>query len=61
MHDGRAHGLLRPRSARLGNGARRGGRLLAQYWSEGDTALALVGPATQTRMRQILPLLRGHG
>ncbi|WP_155521915.1 hypothetical protein [Xanthomonas translucens] len=55
MHDGRAHGLLRPRSARLG------GRPLAQYWSEGDTALALVGPATQTRMRQILPLLRGQG
>ncbi|UYB52127.1 anti-sigma factor [Xanthomonas sp. AM6] len=52
---------LRPGSARLRDGERRDGRLLAQYWSEGGTAFALVGPATQTRMRQIAPLLRGEG
>lgn len=52
---------LRPGSSRLHEGERRDGRLLAQYWSEGGTAFALVGPATQTRMRQIAPLLRGQG
>lgn len=50
---------LRPRTPRNGTGERRDGRLLAQYWAEGDTAFALVGPATQARMREIAPLLRG--
>lgn len=60
--DGARIGLyLRPGNARIGTGERRDGRLLAQYWSEGDTAFALVGPATQTRMRQIAPLLREQG
>lgn len=52
---------LRPRSERFSQGERRDGRLLAQYWAEGDTAFALVGPATQARMRQLAPLLRGSG
>ncbi|MCW4456574.1 hypothetical protein OK348_17490 [Flavobacterium sp. MXW15] len=52
---------LRPRSQRMVPGERRDGRLLAQYWSEGDTSFALVGPATQARMRQLAPLLRGAG
>ncbi|MGV8959905.1 MAG: anti-sigma factor family protein [Stenotrophomonas sp.] len=52
---------LRPRSDRFSQGERRDGRLLAQYWAEGNTAFALVGPATQTRMRQLRPLLRGAG
>lgn len=52
---------LRPRSERFSPGERRDGRLLAQYWAEGNTAFALVGPATQARMRQLGPLLRGAG
>lgn len=50
---------LRPRTPRNTTGERRDGRLLAQYRAEGDTAFALVGPATQARMREIAPLLRG--
>ncbi|RBF12692.1 anti-sigma factor, partial [Xanthomonas oryzae pv. oryzae] len=52
---------LRPRSGPMPTGERRDGRLLAQYWAEGDTAFALIGPATQTRMRTIAPLLRNQG
>lgn len=52
---------LRPRSDRFTQGERRDGRLLAQYWAEGNTAFALVGPATQARMRQLGPLLRAAG
>ncbi len=60
--DGARIGLnLRPRSGPMPSGERRDGRLLAQYWAEGDTAFALVGPATQTRMRMIAPLLRSQG
>jgi anti-sigma factor RsiW len=50
---------LRPRTPRLVPGERRDGSLLAQYWADGDTAFALVGPAAATRMRLIAPLLRG--
>lgn len=50
---------LRPRTPRNTTGERRDGRLLAQYRAEGDTAFALFGPATQARMRDIAPLLRG--
>lgn len=50
---------LRPRTPRLVPGERRDGRLLAQYWAEGDTAFALVGPAADARMRRVAPLLRG--
>ena len=50
---------MRPRPARLVPGERRDGRLLAQYWAEGDTAFALVGPAAYTRMRLVAPLLKG--
>ncbi|MCC8559533.1 anti-sigma factor family protein [Xanthomonas vesicatoria] len=60
--DGARIGLyLRPRSGPMPTGERRDGRLLAQYWANGDTAFALVGPATQTRMRTITPLLRNQG
>lgn len=61
--DGGRIGLyLRPRTPRLARpGERRDGRLLAQYWAEGRTAFALVGPATQTRLRALPPLLRGTG
>lgn len=60
--DGARIGLyLRPRSERFKQGERRDGRLLAQYWAEGDTAFALVGPATQARMRLLAPLLHGAG
>lgn len=60
--DGARIGLyLRPRTARLTKGERQDGRLLAQYWAEGDTAFALVAPATQARVREIAPLLRGPG
>ncbi|MCC4621292.1 anti-sigma factor [Xanthomonas cassavae CFBP 4642] len=60
--DGARIGLyLRPRSGPMPTGERRDGRLLAQYWAEGQTAFALVGPATQTRMRTIAPLLRAPG
>lgn len=60
--DGARIGLyLRPRSGPMPTGERRDGRLLAQYWAEGETAFALVGPATQTRMRMIAPLLRSQG
>ncbi|MGB3391844.1 MAG: anti-sigma factor, partial [Stenotrophomonas sp.] len=52
---------LRPRNARIGQGERRDGRLLAQYWSEGSASFALVGPATQANMRRLPPLLRGAG
>lgn len=51
---------LRPRTARLSQpGERRDGRLLAQYWVEGGTAFALVGPATESALRRLAPLLRG--
>ena len=50
---------LRPRTPRLEPGERRDGRLLASYWAEGDTAFALVGPASDARMRTVAPLLRG--
>ncbi|MBB4594163.1 MULTISPECIES: anti-sigma factor family protein [Xanthomonas] len=60
--DGARIGLyLRPRSGPMPTGERRDGGLLAQYWAEGDTAFALVGPATQTRLRTIAPLLRPQG
>jgi len=61
--DGGRIGLyLRPRTPRLAApGERRDGRLLAQYWAEGRTAFALVGPATQVRLRALAPLLRGAG
>lgn len=60
--DGARIGLyLRPRNARIGQGERRDGRLLAQYWSEGTASFALVGPATQANMRRLAPLLRGAG
>lgn len=60
--DGARIGLyLRPRTARLTQGERRDGRLLAQYWAEGDTAFAVVAPATQTQALRIAPLLRGSG
>ncbi len=51
---------LRPRTPRFtAPGERRDGRLLAQYWVEGGTAFALVGPATAAGLRQLAPLLRG--
>ena len=54
---------LRPQVARIGRGVgqRRDGRLLAQYWVEGRTAFALVGPATETGLRRLVPLLRAQG
>lgn len=52
---------LRPRTARLTKGERMDGRLLAQYWAEGDTAFAVVAPATHARVRAIAPLLGGPG
>ena len=58
--DARIALYLRPRTARLAQpGERRDGRLLAQYWVEGRTALALVGPATEAALRRLAPLLRG--
>uniref|UniRef100_UPI002147277D anti-sigma factor n=1 Tax=Tahibacter caeni TaxID=1453545 RepID=UPI002147277D len=52
---------LRPRTRQTLAGERRDGRLLAHYWAEGDTAFALVGPATQTPLYKIAPLLQGAG
>ena len=58
--DARIALYLRPRTARLAQpGERRDGRLLAQYWVEGGTAFALVGPATEAALRRLAPLLRG--
>ena len=58
--DARIALYLRPRTARLAQpGERRDGRLLAQYWAEGSTAFALVGPATDAALRRLAPLLRG--
>ncbi|QNN45456.1 anti-sigma factor [Thermomonas brevis] len=58
--DARIALYLRPRTARLAQpGERRDGRLLAQYWVEGSTAFALVGPATDAALRRLAPLLRG--
>ncbi|KAB7769135.1 anti-sigma factor family protein [Xanthomonas maliensis] len=61
--DGARIGLyLRPRNGPMPTGERRDGGLLAHYWTKGDTAYALVGPATQARMRSLAPLLsRGQG
>lgn len=51
---------LRPRTPRFtAPGERRDGRLLAQYWAEGATAFALVGPATEAGLHRLAPLLRG--
>lgn len=53
---------LRPRTPRLTQpGERRDGRLLAQYWVEGGTAFALVGPATEAGLRRLVPMLRTTG
>lgn len=53
---------LRPRSGRMpAAGERRDGRLLAQYWAEGATAFALVGPATEAALHRLAPLLRAAG
>lgn len=58
--DGARVGLyLRPRTARLTQGERQEGRLVARYWTEGDTAFAVVAPATQAGARAIPQLLRG--
>ncbi|KGM56387.1 hypothetical protein N799_04620 [Lysobacter arseniciresistens ZS79] len=51
---------LRPRTARMRDGARRDGELVARYWAEGDTAVAVVGTHLDQRARKVAPLLRGE-
>jgi len=60
---GRRIGLyVRPMPSRtLPAGERRDGQLLAQYWSKGSVAFALVGPEDSIRTQPLFPLLGGAG
>ncbi|MEL1265322.1 anti-sigma factor [Pseudoxanthomonas putridarboris] len=52
---------LRPRTQRMREGARNDGGLLAQYWAQGDTAIAVVGSRFDPRARGVAPLVRSGG
>lgn len=52
---------LRPRTQRMREGARNEGGLMAQYWAQGDTAIAVVGSRFDPRARGVMPLVRSGG
>ena len=59
---GRIGLYVRPLPSRsLPVGERRDGQLLAQYWSKGSVAFALVGPEDSIRTQPLFPLLNGAG
>lgn len=52
---------LRPRSQRMREGARRDGGLMARYWAQGDTAIAVVSSRFDERASKVVPLVRRGG
>ena len=52
---------LRPRTHRMREGERRDGGLMARYWSQGDTAIAVVSSRFDQRADAIAPLVRRGG
>lgn len=52
---------IRPRTQRMHEGAREDGGLMAQYWAQGDTAIAVVSSRFDARARQVAPLVRRGG
>lgn len=52
---------IRPRPQRLREGQRRDGALVARYWSQGDTAIAVVSSHFDERAEAVAPLVRGDG
>lgn len=52
---------LRPRTQRMREGQRRDGGLMARYWAQGDTAIAVVSSRFDERAREIAPLVRRGG
>lgn len=52
---------IRPRPRRLREGERRDGGLMARYWTQGDTAIAVVSSQLDQRADAVAPLLRRGG
>lgn len=52
---------LRPRTQRMRDGERRDGSLMARYWGQGDTAIAVVSSRFDQRADAIAPLVRRGG
>lgn len=52
---------IRPRPQRLREGQRRDGGLVARYWTQGDTAIAVVSSHFDDRADAVAPLLRRGG
>ena len=52
---------LRPRTQRMRDGERRDGGLMARYWGQGDTAIAVVSSRFDQRADAIAPLVRRGG
>lgn len=52
---------LRPRTQRMREGARRDGGLMARYWAQGDTAIAVVSSRFDERAGDVAPLVRRGG
>ena len=52
---------LRPRTHRMREGERRDGGLMARYWSQGDTAIAVVSSRFDERAGEVAPLVRRGG
>lgn len=52
---------IRPRPRRMREGERRDGGLMARYWPQGDTAIAVVSSRFDERADEVAPLLRRGG
>lgn len=52
---------LRPRTQRMREGQRRDGGLMARYWAQGDTAIAVVSSRFDERAGEVAPLVRRGG
>ena len=52
---------LRPRTQRMSEGQRRDGGLMARYWAQGDTAIAVVSSRFDERAGDVAPLMRRGG
>lgn len=61
-HQGGTVGVyLRPRTQRMREGTRRDGGLMARYWAQGDTAIAVVSSRFDERASEVAPLVRRGG
>ena len=52
---------LRPRTQRMHEGSREDDGLVARYWAQGDTAIAVVSSRFDERAHEVAPLVRGGG